>query len=112
VSVETGLDGAVAALVEVVSVVVVLGDIVSLVVDELVGEVVFAVEPGVALVPELLYDVDVVLGSFLQPARPPVARTIAATYGIKRFMMSPVQVLVRGPTTMRQRPRMGIHVDD
>ena len=30
-------------------------EVVSLVVDEVVGVVVFAVEPGVALVPELLY---------------------------------------------------------
>jgi hypothetical protein len=46
VSVETVLGG--------VETVVVVVDIVSLVVDELVGEVVFAVEPGVALAPELL----------------------------------------------------------
>jgi len=74
VSVETGAAGDVAVVVEVVSV-----DVVSLVVDELVGEVVFAVEPGVALVPELLYEVDVpVPASFLQPARAPVASAIAA----------------------------------
>jgi hypothetical protein len=48
VSVETGAGA-------VVVVTVVLGEVVSLVVDEVVGEVVFAVEPGVALVPELLY---------------------------------------------------------
>ena len=76
VSVETVLGGVVgAAVVEVVSV-----DVVSLVVDELVEEGVFAVEPGVALVPELLYEVDVPgLASFLQPARAPVASAIAAT---------------------------------
>jgi len=54
VSVETGLEGVVAMVVDVVSGVVVAADVVSLVVDELVGEAVFAVEPGVALVPELL----------------------------------------------------------
>ena len=54
VSVETGLEGVVAMVVDVVSGGVVAADVVSLVVDELVGEVVFAVEPGVALVPELL----------------------------------------------------------
>ena len=54
VSVETGLDGVVAMVVDVVSVGGVAADVVSLVVDELVGEAVFAVEPGVALVPELL----------------------------------------------------------
>lgn len=54
-------------------------DVVSLVVDELVGEAVFAVEPGVALVPELLYELGVpVFTSFLQPARAPVASAIAA----------------------------------
>ena len=90
VSVETGLDGVVAMVVDVVSVDAVAGDVVSLVVDELVGEVVFVVEPGVALAPELLYEVDV-LASFLQPARAPVASAIAATYGIKRFMMAPVK---------------------
>jgi hypothetical protein len=75
VSVETGAGGVDAVVVEVVSV-----DVVSLVVDELVGEVVFAVEPGVALAPELLYEVDVPgLASFLQPARAPVASAIAAT---------------------------------
>ena len=74
VSVETGAGAVVAVVVEVVSV-----DVVSLVVDELVGEAVFAVEPGVALAPELLYDVDVPgLASFLQPARAPVASAIAA----------------------------------
>jgi hypothetical protein len=75
VSVETGAGGVDAVVVEVVSV-----DVVSLVVDELVGEVGFAVEPGVALAPELLYEVDVPgLASFLQPARAPVASAIAAT---------------------------------
>jgi hypothetical protein len=75
VSVDTGLDGVVGTVV----VGVVSADVVSLVVDELVGEVVFAVEPGVALVPELLYEVEVpVLASFLQPARAPVARATAA----------------------------------
>ncbi len=70
VSVETGAAGVDAVVVEVV----------SLVVDELVGEAVFAVEPGVALAPELLYEVDVPgLASFLQPARAPVASAIAAT---------------------------------
>ena len=54
VSVETGLE-AVEGVVDVVSVVGgAAADVVSLVVDELVGEAVFAVEPGVALVPELL----------------------------------------------------------
>ena len=89
VSVETGLEG-VAGLVEVVSVGGAAADVVSLVVDELVGEAVFAVEPGVALVPELLYEVDV-LASLLQPARATVASAIAATYEIKRFMMAPVK---------------------
>jgi hypothetical protein len=74
VSVETGARAFVAVVVEVVSV-----DVVSLVVDELVGEAVFAVEPGVALAPELLYEVDAPgLASFLQPARAPVASAIAA----------------------------------
>jgi hypothetical protein len=54
VSVETGLEGVVAMVVDVVSGGVVAAEVVSLVVDELVGEVVFALEPGVALVPELL----------------------------------------------------------
>jgi len=89
VSVETGLEG-VAGVVDVVSVGGVAADVVSLVVDELVGEAVFAVEPGVALVPELLYEVDV-LASLLQPARATVASAIAATYEIKRFMMAPVK---------------------
>jgi hypothetical protein len=74
VSVETGAGAVGVVVVEVVSV-----DVVSLAVDELVGEAVFAVEPGVALAPELLYDVDVPgLASFLQPARAPVASAIAA----------------------------------
>jgi len=85
VSVETGAGAVVVVVVEVVSV-----DVVSLAVDELVGEAVFAVEPGVALVPELLYEVDV-LASLLQPARATVASAIAATYEIKRFMMAPVK---------------------
>ncbi len=74
VSVEAGAGGVDAVVVEGVPV-----DVVSLIVDELVGEVEFAVEPGVALVPELLYELGVpVVASFLQPARAPVASAIAA----------------------------------
>ena len=50
VSVETGASGVVAVVVEVVSV-----DVVSLVVYELVGQVLFAVELGVALAPEFIF---------------------------------------------------------
>ena len=67
VSVETELGGVEATVV----------DVVSLVVDVLVGEVAFAVVSGVALLPELLYEVDVP-GALLQPARAPVASAIAA----------------------------------
>ena len=68
VSVEVVLGGVVEA---------VAAGVVSLVVDELVGEVVLAVEPGVALDPELLYEV-LVPGLLLQPASAPVARAMAA----------------------------------
>jgi hypothetical protein len=71
--------------------------VVSLVVDEEVGEVdVVVVEPGVELVPELLYDVLPVLASRWQPARPAVASARAAMQGMRRFMAAPfLSVLVK-----------------
>lgn len=59
--------------------VVIVVVVVSLVVDDEVGEVdVVAVEPGVALVPELLYEVLPVLAPRLQPGRAAVARARTA----------------------------------
>ncbi len=54
--------------------------VVSLVVDDEVGEVdvVVVVEPGVALVPELLYEVLPVPAPLLQPGRAAVARARTA----------------------------------
>ena len=64
--------------------VVVLDVVVSVVVDAGVGEaavvvVVVVVEPGVALAPELLYDVLPVLAPRLQPGRAAVASARTAT---------------------------------
>ena len=55
-------------------------EVVSLVVDVVVGEVevVVVVEPGVALEPVLLYDVLPVLAPLLQPARAELASAMAA----------------------------------
>jgi hypothetical protein len=84
--------------------VVVFGDVVSLIADEvvdgavlggafvvsveLVVVVVVTLEPGVALVPELLY-AELVAGVLLQPARAIAAMASAARIGEWRVMESP-----------------------
>ena len=79
------VDGTVTELVTLLEVSGVVEDVavvvVSLVVDDVVGEVdvVVVVEPGVALVPELLYEVLPVLAPRLQPGRAAVASARTAT---------------------------------
>jgi len=91
---------------EVVSLVVdeTVGVVVSLVVDGVVGEaaVVVVVAPGLALAPELLYEV---LAPLLQPGRAPAATARTAKYGIRRFMSAPFRSAL---TCVRQHAQCGI----